>query len=96
MSTDTKVTTNSKNEYITKMQTMLFEDLSTKGDSSINGFLAMRNVSEQYKESVEQYVIDITLDTAIWIQKYLMHCRHMARPIDTVLVTNLINLLGNR
>ena len=87
------MTVSDQNEYIAKIQAMLFEDLNTSSDVSVNGIFAIIEVSKQYQKRVEQRIIDAVTDTARWIQKYLMYCRHMARPIDTVLVSNLIDSL---
>lgn len=84
---------NVEKEYIAQIKSLLLEDLNSQDDLSPNGTLAIAVISGQYQGKVKQRTIDVVTDTAKWIEIYLMRCRHMARPVDSVLVTNLINSL---
>ena len=84
-----------KKEYISQIKLMLLENVDSQTDISPNGMSSIIEVSEHYRNKISDNVIESVLDTAKWIETYLMHCRHMARPIDKILVTNLINLISS-
>ena len=82
-----------KKEYIAEIQALLLEDLNSEDDLCPNGMLAITLISGQYQGKVHQCTIDAVMDKSRWILTYLMHCRHMTRPVDRALVTNLIKSL---
>lgn len=78
-------------KFIEELKKMLFEDMNIDGDVSPN-ILNIKSIYKKYP-TLSEDVINQARHTADWIETYFMHCRHHARPIDTKLVIELINLL---
>lgn len=83
-----------KSEYIQQVKNILREDLYYNGDVSPNGIYAVVLLSEKYKGKISQDILDMTIEESKWIQLYLARCRHMNRPIDTALITGVIDTLN--
>lgn len=82
-----------KKEYIEKIKELLTENLNSESDISPNGMFVIYKISKQYQSKISQETIDIVTNKSKWLIDYFMHCRHMARPIDKILATNIINSL---
>ena len=80
-----------KQEFIQKIKALLIEDLNSDGDVGPNGMLSIVKILEQYQGNVQQYTVDVVMEESRWLQTYFTHCRHMARPIDIVLATKIID-----
>ena len=76
---------------IKTIQKMMFENLYTNGDICPNTNYDIMKVIDKYCIDEEKRYL-ITREIT-WLNTYFTHCRHMKRPIDEQLVTNLIKRL---